>query len=73
MNVMRIAERTVSYSEWDGLVEEYRAHAYRYRWLLEWTGAWTGGQKQATRQYGFTHAIQDAARAYWTLDLTPVL
>jgi len=47
--------------------------AYRYRALLEWAGAWSDGDEQATLHDGFAPALEDAARAYPDLDLTPAL
>jgi len=41
--------------------------------LLEWAGAWSDGNEQATLHEGFAPALEDAARAYPDLDLTPAL
>lgn len=71
--VLYNAPETVPYAEWDDRVDEYRAQAYRYRALLDWAGHWTDGDGQATLQDGFTHDIEDAARAYPDLALTPAL
>ena len=71
--VLHDAPETVPYAEWDDRVDEYRAQAYRYRALLDWAGHWTDSDGQATLQDGFTHDIEDAARAYPDLALTPAL
>ena len=71
--LLRDAPDDIPYAEWDDRVDEYRTQAYRYRVLLEWAGAWTDGTEQATLQNGFAHALEDAARAYPDLDLTPAL
>jgi len=71
--VLHDAPETVPYAEWDDRVDEYRAQAYRYRALLDWAGHWTEDDRQATLQDGFTHDIEDAARAYPDLALTPAL
>jgi len=71
--LLRDAPDTVPYAEWDNRVDEYRTQAYRYRSLLEWAGAWTEGTEQATLQNGFIQSVEDAARAYPNLDLTPAV
>ena len=71
--LLRDAPDNVPYAEWDDRVDEYRAQAYRYRSLLEWAGSWTEGNEQATLQDGFTQSVEDAARAYPDLELTPAL
>jgi len=71
--LLRDAPDDVPYAEWDDRVDEYRTQAYRYRSLLEWVGAWSDGNEQATLQDGFDHALEDTARAYPALDLTPAL
>jgi superfamily II DNA or RNA helicase len=38
--VLRDTPTEVPYAEWDDRIEEYRAQAYRYRALREWTGEW---------------------------------
>jgi superfamily II DNA or RNA helicase len=67
------APETVPYAEWDDRVDTYRAQAYRYRALLEWAGKWGDGGGQATLDSGFSHDVEDAARAYPDLALTPTL
>ena len=71
--LLRDASDDTPYTEWDDRIDEYRAQAYRYRPLLEWAGAWADGDEQTTLQDGFDHALEDAARAYPALDLTPAL
>ncbi len=71
--LLRDAPDDIPYAEWDDRVDEYRMQAYRYRPLLEWAGAWADGNKQATLQDGFAHALEDVARAYPALELTPAL
>jgi len=71
--LLRDSPDDVPYTEWDDRVDEYRAQAYRYRSLLEWAGAWTDSDEQATLQDGFAHAVEDAARTYPDLALTPSL
>lgn len=61
------------HAEWDDRVEEYRAQAYRYRDVLEWAGAWSGTDAQATLQERYSESVEDAARAYPDLDLRPAL
>jgi superfamily II DNA or RNA helicase len=38
--VLRDTPTEVPYAEWDVRIDEYRAQAYRYRALCEWTGIW---------------------------------
>ncbi|MEF8882118.1 MAG: DEAD/DEAH box helicase family protein [Halapricum sp.] len=71
--VLHDAPETVPHAEWDDRVSEFRAQAYRYRAILDWAGHWTDGGGQATLQDGFTHDVEDAARAYPDLALTPAL
>ena len=71
--LLRDSPDDVPYTEWDDRVDEYRAQAYRYRSLLEWADAWTDSDEQATLQDGFAHAVEDAARTYPDLALTPSL
>jgi len=63
----------VPHAEWDDRVDTYRAQAYRYRALLEWAGQWNDGGGQATLDSGFSHDVEDAARVYPDLALTPAL
>jgi len=67
------APEAVPYAEWDDRVDEYRAQAYRYRALCEWAGAWRDGDEQATLRDGFVDSVEDTARAYPELELTPAL
>jgi superfamily II DNA or RNA helicase len=38
--LIRDAPTNIPYAEWDNRVGEYRAQAYRYRTLLEWSDSW---------------------------------
>jgi len=67
------APETVPHAEWDDRVGTHRAQAYRYRTLLEWAGQWSDSGGQATLDSGFTHDVEDAARSYPALALTPAL
>jgi hypothetical protein len=67
------AREEVPHAEWDDRVDTYRAQAYRYRSLLEWAGQWNDGGGQATLDSGFSHDVEDAARAYPDLALTPAV
>ncbi|MFC6752031.1 DEAD/DEAH box helicase [Halorubrum tibetense] len=67
------APEEVPHAEWDDRVDTYRAQAHRYRALLEWAGQWNDGDGQATINSGFSHDVEDAARAYPDLALTPAL
>jgi superfamily II DNA or RNA helicase len=67
------APDTVPYGEWDDRVGEYRARAYRYRALLEWSSQWTDSDEQTTLRDEFTCEIENTARAYSDLALTPTL
>jgi len=78
--LLRETTESVPYGEWDDRVDEYRAQAYRYRALLEWSGAWETtrdqrdtGPAQRTLEQGFDQTIEDTARAYPDLELTPAL
>ena len=71
--LLRDAREDIPHAEWDDRVDEYRAQAYRYRDLLEWAGAWTGTNDQATLHDGFGRSCEDVARAYPDLNLTPAL
>lgn len=71
--LLRNAPETVPHAEWDDRVDEYRAQAYRYRALLEWAGQWAESNSQATLRDGFSHELEDAARSYPDLALTPTL
>jgi len=78
--LLRDASDEVPYAEWDDRVDEYRAQAYRYRALLEWTGTWKTAHDhrntepvQRTLEQGFDQTIEDSARAYPDLELTPAL
>jgi superfamily II DNA or RNA helicase len=67
------APTDVPFAAWDDRVDQYRAQAYQYRQLLEWTGMWTAGNGQVTLPDSSTRSVEDAARAYPDLALTPAL
>lgn len=78
--LLRGATETPLFAEWDDRVDEYRAQAYRYRELLKWAGTrdTIHGQKadnaeQRTLQQRFEQPLEDAARRYPDLNLTPAL
>ncbi|KYH24239.1 UvrABC system protein B [Halalkalicoccus paucihalophilus] len=80
--LLRGATKSTPYAEWDDRVDEYRVQAYRYRALLEWAGIWTSTRtrgeesdnaEQRTLQQGFEQPIEDTARGYHDLELTPSL
>jgi superfamily II DNA or RNA helicase len=78
--LLRGASDDTPYAEWDDRVDEYRTQAYRYRALLEWTGTWSDTHEQSdstpeqrTFQQEFDQSIEDAARRYPDLELTPAL
>ncbi|MFT4921262.1 MAG: superfamily II DNA or RNA helicase [Haloarculaceae archaeon] len=67
------APDTVPYGEWDDRVDTHRAQAYRYRALLEWANQCTDSDEQTTLRDGFTQEVENTARAYSELALTPTL
>ncbi|MGN8219700.1 DEAD/DEAH box helicase family protein (plasmid) [Halococcus morrhuae DSM 1307] len=79
--LLRGVSEDVPYAEWDDRVEDYRAHAYRYRPLLEWADAWDGETSSTTAEasnnqetiQSATVAVEDTARAYPQLALDPAL
>jgi superfamily II DNA or RNA helicase len=78
--LLREAGEDVPYTEWDDRVEEYRAPAYRYRDLLEWADAWESDDSTSIAQeshqeslQSVTVAVEDSARGYPGLALTPAL
>jgi superfamily II DNA or RNA helicase len=64
------APDTVPFAEWDDRVDEYRARAHHYKALCEWA---TNADGQATlAEVAHTiESVDDTARAYRDLDLTP--
>ena len=66
------APDAVPYAEWDDRVNEYRARAHRYRALLEWAED-TGGQATLQETAATLDAVEDDARAYSDLHLTPAV
>lgn len=76
--LLRDASEGVPFVEWDDRIDEARAQAYRYRALLDWAGTWNGAREhrggdaeQRTLQQGFDQSLEDVARAYPNLELTP--
>ena len=67
------APEAIPVAEWDDRVGEDRAQAYRYRSILEWAGQWSETDGQATLQDGYSHDVEDAARNYPDVALTPAL
>ena len=63
---------SVPFGEWDDRVDQYRARAHRYCELLDWASPPDG---QATLQHSVPHveSLEDDARAYSDLDLTPAV
>jgi len=68
--VLEDAPDTVPYAEWDDRVDKYRAHAHRYRPLLEWAEN-TGGQATLDEAAAALDTVEDDARAYSDLHLNP--
>ena len=66
------APDTVPYAEWDDRVDEYRAQAHRYRVIRKWAQK-TDGQATLDETVHSVESIEDAARAYRDLDLTPAV
>ena len=67
------APESVPYAEWDDRVGEHRAQAHHYRALRTW--AQDDNHGQATLQGSTTavESVEDAARAYSDLQLTPAV
>ncbi|AUX09272.1 DNA repair helicase Rad25 [Halalkaliarchaeum desulfuricum] len=66
------APDAVPYTEWDDRVNEYRARALHYRDLCEWARN-SDGQATLDRAAHSVEAVEDAARAYRELELTPAV
>jgi superfamily II DNA or RNA helicase len=66
------APDTVPYAEWDDRVDEYRARAHHYRALRAWAGA-TDGQATLDEAAAAVETVDDAARSYRDLHLTPTV
>jgi superfamily II DNA or RNA helicase len=66
------APETVPYAEWDDRVDEYRAQAHRYRGIRQWATD-TGGQATLKQSTAAIDSLEDAARAYRDLHLTPAV
>ncbi|WP_128224977.1 DEAD/DEAH box helicase family protein [Halobacteriaceae archaeon SHR40] len=63
---------TIPYAEWDDRVDEYRARAHHYRALRAWAGA-TDGQATLDEATTTVETVDDAARSYRDLHLTPAV
>jgi superfamily II DNA or RNA helicase len=66
------APDAVPYAEWDDRVSEHRARAHRYHALLRWAEN-TGGQATLQEAAATPDSVEDAARAYSDLHLTPAV
>jgi len=66
------APDAVPYAEWDDRVDEYRARAHYYRALREWARD-TDGQATLAEVTHNVESVEDVARAYSDLDLTPAV
>ena len=67
------APDSVPYAEWDDRVDEYRARAHHYRDLLEWAGDSSDGQTTLHKATATVTSVEDAARDYSDLHLTPAV
>ena len=70
--LLQDAPDAVPYAEWDDRVNEYRARAHRYRALLEWAEN-TDGQATLQEAAATLDSVEDNARAYSDLHLTPAV
>jgi len=66
------APDTVPYAEWDDRVGEYRARAHRYSHICEWAGN-VDGQATLHEATASVETVEDVARAYSDLHLTPAV
>ncbi|MEF8777210.1 MAG: DEAD/DEAH box helicase family protein, partial [Haloarculaceae archaeon] len=66
------APDTVPYAEWDDRVGEYRSRAHHYKALRAWATQ-TDGQATLDAAVHAVESLDDAARAYRDLDLTPAV
>ena len=66
------APDTVPYAEWDDRVDEYRARAHHYQTIREWAQK-TDGQATLEETAHTVESIEDTARAYSDLALTPAV
>ena len=68
--LLKNAPDTVPYAEWDDRVDEYRAKAQHYREIRKWANE-SGGQTTLRESTATVEEIEDVARAYSELYLTP--
>jgi superfamily II DNA or RNA helicase len=66
------APDTVPHAEWDDRVDEYRTRAYHYRAICDWART-TDGQATLAETAQTVESLEDTARAYRDLDLTPAV
>ncbi|MFC4990210.1 DEAD/DEAH box helicase [Saliphagus infecundisoli] len=66
------APENVPYADWDDRVDEYRARAHHYRALREWATS-ADGQATLDEAAPTVDSVEDTARAYSDLDLTPAV
>jgi superfamily II DNA or RNA helicase len=66
------APDSVPYPEWDDRVDEYRARALHYRDICEWARN-TDSQATLDQAAQPVDSLEDVARAYSDLDLTPTV
>ena len=72
--VLENAPEAVPHAEWDDRVDEYRAQAHRYRDILAWAGHNTVSSQATLHSGAYTvDTVEDAARAYTDLELTPAV
>jgi len=62
----------IPFAEWDDRVDEYRARAHRYRALVKWAEN-TDGQATLEEAASTLDTVEDDARAYSDLHLTPTV
>lgn len=67
------APESVPYAEWDDRVDEYRARAHHYRALRGWAQADGTGQATLHESAATVDTLEDTARAYSDLQLTPAV
>lgn len=68
--LLKDAPDSVPYAEWDDRVDEYRAQAYHYNIILDWAKN-TGGQATLQEVATAVETVEDTARSYSDLHLTP--
>ncbi|MFC7060003.1 DEAD/DEAH box helicase family protein [Halovenus salina] len=67
------APDSVPYGEWDDRVDQYRARAQQYRSLQDWAESDTDGQSTLQQSTAPVETLEDDARAYSDLYLTPAV